>query len=64
MVMKEMKAKGYQVYAVHPQATAIDGQSCWPSLSELPEVVGGVIVVVPPAETEKVVRDAAKARIP
>jgi hypothetical protein len=64
MVLKELKAKDYQVYPVHPQASAIDGQTCWPSLSEMPEVVGGVIVVVPPAETERVVRDAAKAKIP
>jgi predicted CoA-binding protein len=28
MVLKEMKAKGYQVYPVHPQVTAIDGQTC------------------------------------
>jgi predicted CoA-binding protein len=32
-------------------------------LSVLPEPVGGVLIVVPPAETEKVVRDAAQVGI-
>ncbi|HYK91886.1 MAG TPA: CoA-binding protein [Acidobacteriota bacterium] len=63
-LLKELNEKGYQVFPVHPQATTIDGHSCWHSLPELPEAVGGVIVVVPPSETENVVRDAAKAGIP
>ncbi len=62
-IMKELKTKGYGIYPVHRQATTIDGQPCWPSLLGLPESVGGVIVVVPPRETEAVVRDAAKAGI-
>ncbi len=64
MVLKELKAKGYQVHPVHPQAPEIGGQPCWPSVLELPVKVGGVVVVVPPSETEKVVRDIVKAGIP
>lgn len=60
---KELKAKGYQVYLVHPHADTIEGDRCYPSLSALPEPVGGVLIVVPPPETEKVVRDAAEAGI-
>jgi predicted CoA-binding protein len=60
---KELKAKGYQVFPVHPHVDAIDGARCYPGLSALPEPVGGVLIVVPPHETEKVVRDAAAAGI-
>jgi hypothetical protein len=63
-LFRELRAKGYQVYPVHPQAPAIDDQPCWPSIMELPEKVGGVVVVVPPPETDKVVREVVKAGIP
>jgi len=62
-VLKELSTKGYQVYPVHPQAATIDGHTCWSSILNLPEGVGGVIIVVPPLETEKIVRDVAKAGI-
>ena len=62
-VLKELTAKGYTVFPVHPSADAIAGVRCWPSLRTLPEPVGGVVIVVPPAETEKVVRDAVAAGI-
>jgi len=60
---RELRAKGYRLFPVHPTAESIDGESCYTSLAELPEPVGGVLVVVPPTETEKVVRDAAAAGI-
>jgi uncharacterized protein len=63
-VRRELTAKGYRVHPVHPQAQEIDGQRCWPSVLELPVKVGGVVIVVPPSETEKVLRDVLKARIP
>lgn len=63
MAYEELKAKGYRVFPVNPNAESIGGERCYPSLSALPELVGGVVVVVPPAQTEQVVRDAAAAGI-
>ena len=57
-VFKELKAKGYQLYLVHPSGEIIEGEQSYPSLKALPQKVGGLLVVVPPAETEKVVREA------
>ena len=62
-ILKDLTSKGYRIYPVHPQADKIDGHTCWHSLSELPEPVGGIIMVVPPRETEKVVREAVQAGI-
>ena len=62
-VCRELKAKGYRVYALHPQAEAIEGERCYREFAALPEKVGGVVVVVKPAEAEKVVREAAAAGI-
>lgn len=63
MVFRELTAKGYHLLPVHPEAKSLEGVPTYPTLSSLPEQVGGVIIVVPPAETEKVVRDAAQAGI-
>jgi predicted CoA-binding protein len=63
MAFRELKAKGYRLLPVHPQAETIEGERCYPNLAALPEPVDGVLVVVPPAETEKVVREAAAAGI-
>jgi uncharacterized protein len=62
-VLKELTAKGYRVLPVHKDAAEIDGHQAYGSLGELPEKAGGVIVVVPPAQAEQVVRDAAAAGI-
>lgn len=59
----ELKTKGYKVYPVNPNAESIDGETCYPSLTSLPEQVGGVLVVVPPSQTETTVREAADAGI-
>ncbi len=61
---RELTAKGYTVYAVHPGAESIGSARCWPSLAALPKPVDGVVVVVPPAATGKVVEEAHAAGIP
>lgn len=62
-IFNELKAKGYQVYPVNPQAEKIGEDKCYPSLAALPAGVEGVVVVVPPAKAEQVVQDAAQAGI-
>jgi len=63
MAFKELRSKGYRLFPVHPQAETIEGERCYPALNALPEPVDAVLVIVPPAETEKVVREAAAAGI-
>jgi hypothetical protein len=62
-ILKELVAKGYRVQLVHPEADSIDGVACVRSLAELREPVGAVVVVVPPAQAEQILRDAAAAGI-
>lgn len=62
-VYRELQAKDYQVVAINRHADQIDGETCYPSLAALPEPVDGVVIVLPPQETEKVVREAAGADI-
>jgi predicted CoA-binding protein len=63
MAFKELKQKGYRLFPVNPHAETLEGERCFPSLSALPEPVDAVLIVVPPPETEKVVREAAAAGI-
>ena len=58
-IRKELQSKGYRILAVNPNASSIGGETCYPSLSALPEKVGGVLVVTAPSQSEKVVREAA-----
>ena len=60
---RELRSKGYKILPVHPQAETIEGERCYASLGSLPEPVDGVLIVVSPAQTEQVVRDAAAAGI-
>jgi predicted CoA-binding protein len=63
LAFKELKAKGFHLYPVHPSAESVEGTRCFPSLAALPEPVDGVLIVVPPRQTEKIVREAAAAGI-
>ena len=63
MAYRELKAKGYQLYPIHPSAETLEGDRAYPDFKSLPEKVGGVLVIVPPGQTEKVVREAAETGI-
>lgn len=43
---KELKLRGYNVYAIHPSETEIDGIPCFPDLASVKEKVEGVFVSV------------------
>jgi predicted CoA-binding protein len=62
-IKKELQSKGYRILAVNPNASSIGGETCYPSLSALPEKVGGVLVVTGPSQSGKVVSEAAKLGI-
>jgi uncharacterized protein len=60
---RELKAKGYQLVPVHPEAETLEGDRCAKNLASLPAPVGGVVVIVPPQQAERVVQEAAAAGI-
>lgn len=62
-LFRELKKKGYTVFPVNANADTIEGEKCYPDLKSLPDKVGGAVIVVPPAQTETVVKDAAEAGI-
>jgi uncharacterized protein len=60
---RELRRKGYRIYPVNPHADLVDGERCYRSLADLPEPVRAVLVVVPPDEALRVVREASRAGI-
>lgn len=60
---KELRAKGYTLFPVNPNAPEIAGEKCYPSIAALPEKVGGVLLFTPPAATESAVREAVETGV-
>lgn len=60
---RELKAKGYQVYAIHPEAETLEGDQAFRDFASLPGNVDGLVISVQPENTEKIIRDAAAAGI-
>lgn len=63
-IFRELSAHGYRLYPVHREAEILEGVPACKDFNSLPEKVGGVIVVVPPAQAEQVVREAVAAGVP
>ena len=62
-VLKDLTGKGYEILPVHPTADEVGGVPCSPSLAELPKPAGGLVLVVQPEQSEKLVREAKAAGI-
>jgi predicted CoA-binding protein len=62
-VYRMLKERGVKVYPVNPNTDRVDGERCYSRLTELPEKVEGVVIVVPPKQTEAVVKEAAEVGI-
>ncbi len=62
-ICKVLEAKGYRLFPVNPQADRINGKTCFPDIPSIPIKVEGVVIVVPPNQTEKAVKDVVAAGI-
>ncbi len=57
-IFRSLLDAGYTVYPVNPKGGELDGVKVYPSLADLPQLPEVVDMVVPPAVTEQVVREA------
>lgn len=60
MASKELKAKGYEIFPVHPEAQEIDGMTCYPNLKSLSGKVDGVWISIPPKNVPPLLEEAAQ----
>jgi len=63
-IVRDLHNAGYVVYPVNPKGGEIGGVKVYPSLADLPEEPDVVDIVVPPAVTEKVVRQVKELGLP
>ena len=50
-IYRDLKSKGFRVFAVNPTRDEVDGDPCWHHLSDLPETPTIVDFVIPPPRT-------------
>ncbi len=62
-IYKTLREKGFKVFAIHPEADSIEGDRCYRTFDTLPEKVGGVVLCVPPVQSEKVLHQVHEAGI-
>ena len=59
IVYRKLRASGYEVFPVNPNAQTVEGDNCYPDLGSVPGGVDGVVIATHPAVTEQVVRECA-----
>ncbi|MBN1446072.1 MAG: CoA-binding protein [Candidatus Omnitrophica bacterium] len=62
-IMKDLLAKGYEVYPVNPHMSRVEGRVCYKNLSDIPVDIDVADVVTPPAVTEKIVEECLQKGI-
>jgi len=62
-IYRELKQKGYTVFPINPNIKEYDGVVCYPDLYSLPEKIDAVVINVPPAQAEKVVKEAKETGV-
>jgi len=62
-IYRDLRDAGYTVFAVNPKLSTVEGDPCYASLQDLPEVPDVVDLVVPPAASLQVVEEALAAGI-
>ncbi len=63
MIYRKLKARGYNVYPVNPRYETVDGDTCYATLSDLPEVPDVINMVVAPSRGAAFLREAASLGI-
>ena len=62
-IYRNLRSKGYEVYAVNPKVMEVEGDPCHPDLGSLPVQVDVVNLVVPPTVGRRVIEECLKIGI-
>lgn len=63
-VYRQLRDRGYELFPVNPNADEIEGDTCYHSVTELPEGVDGAIVMVPAERSAGIVEECIEHDIP
>jgi predicted CoA-binding protein len=62
-IYRTLRDAGWEVKAVNPSASELEGDRCYPDLASIPGGVDAALIVTRPEVTNVVVRECAKAGI-
>jgi len=62
-VYRKLRDSGYEVFPVNPNASQLEGATCYPDLASIPAKLDGVVVATHPDVSIDVVRQAAERGI-
>lgn len=57
VVYQRLRKRGYEVFAVNPNAESVEGDRAYPDLTSIPGGVGGVVIGTSPASAEGTMRE-------
>jgi predicted CoA-binding protein len=60
VVYQRLRDRGYQVFAVNPNADEVEGDSCYPDLAAIPDGVDAVVIGTRPEHAEATMRQCAE----
>jgi hypothetical protein len=63
LIFRKLRTAGYEVFAVNPKATSVEGGPCFAALRDVPVALDGVVIAVAPAISAEVVREAAELNV-
>ena len=63
VVYQRLKSRGYEVFAVNPNADTVEGDPCYHDLASIPGGVDAVVIATNPAVTGEVVAECSKLGI-
>ena len=59
VVYQCLRDRGYEVFAVNPNADEVEGDRCYPDLSSIPGGVDAVVIATRPETAEETMRECA-----
>jgi uncharacterized protein len=57
VVYQRLRERGYEVFAVNPNADEVEGDRCYHSLHDIPDSVEAVVIATRPDQAEATVRE-------
>ena len=63
VIFKALRQRGFDVVAVNPQASEIDGETCYPSLGAVDGGVDAAVIATRPQVAEEVVKECVETGV-
>lgn len=64
VVFRKLRDSGYEVFAVNPNASEVEGVRCFPTVGSIPGALDGIVLATHPDVSLGVVRQAAEKKVP